>query len=258
MEQPKQRVFVFDKAELFFLFLFFIVMAITAFVLGMRLGKKQAELFLHPETQKTQVAVDLKTLHEENLDKLDTATTKTTSHLEANAFVDKDKTDQIGKTAETDVDEETFKKLQAEYQKLNAQDMGNHGSPTNETAPMTSSNSEEAPTNDETPAVPATEVPVEIANDQSFLNPDPSFLGKYTIQLGSYRTIDEAKNFASGFLVKGYKPLVREVEVRDQGTWYRVSLGVFESISAATQYIQKETSLFGAFKKDQYFVQEIK
>lgn len=258
MEQPKQRVFVFDKAELFFLFLFFIVMAITAFVLGMRLGKKQAELFLHPESQVVQTAVELKSKHEENLESKDVPSTNTATHAEGESevFVDKTKTDDSASGnstaghAASDVDEETFKKLQTEYQKLNAKDMGS--------VPETMEVPTEKEQAMEQVAVPTAEVTPEIASDQSFLTPDPSFIGKYTIQLGSYRTIDEAKNFANGFLVKGYKPLVREVEVRSQGTWYRVSLGVFESISAATQYIQKETALFGAFKKDQYFVQEIK
>jgi cell division septation protein DedD len=255
MEQPKQRVFVFDKAELFFLFLFFIVMAITAFVLGMRLGKKQAELFLHPEASQTQTALDLKSKHEENIENTPADATPSAA-AESEAFVDKKATN--GTTAPADVDEETFKKLQAEYQKLNAQDMG--VDTTNSAATTVPPTAEEsaAMENTEPTKVPEAATTPELNSDQAFLNPDSSFIGKYTIQLGSYRTLDEAKNFANGFLVKGYKPLVREVDVRGQGTWYRVSLGVFESISAATQYIQKENSLFGAFKKDQYFVQEIK
>lgn len=241
MEHPKQRVFVFDKAELFFLFLFFIVMAITSFVLGMRLGKKQAELFLQPETQQSPTSLELKSQHEEAI------VDHTPAASEAQAFVDKP---QATGTITHDMDEETFKKLQDEYQKLNSNEIGAPGE-----APVSQEAAVTAPEATETAAAMAPNVPV---SDSSFLNPDKSFIGKYTIQLGSYRTLDEAKNFAQGFLVRGYKPLVREVEVRSQGTWYRVSLGVFESISAATQYIQKEGNLFGSFKKDQYFIQEIK
>ncbi len=243
MEHPKQRVFVFDKAELFFLFLFFIVMAITSFVLGMRLGKKQAELFLHPDSQSTNTALELKSKHEEEVVDKDPAAT------EAGAFVDK----PSATGAANDMDEETFKKLQEEYQKLNANEMG---------APNATPATEPAVTAPEVTGNAVTQAPntdsAEAAQDQSFLNPDPSFIGKYTIQLGSYRTLEEAKGFAEGFLVRGYKPLVREVDVQSQGTWYRVSLGVFESISAATSYIQKESNLFGSFKKGQYFIQEIK
>lgn len=218
-------------------------MSITSFVLGMRLGKKQAELFLHPDSLKNVPALEIKSQHEET-----TESSPVNEASEAQAFVD-----TPGTKSENDVDEETFKKLQAEYQKLNAQDMGASETPV-------------ATENSVTPAQPQTESATESTStpevieveNKSFLTPDPSFIGKYTIQLGSYRTLDEAKSFADGFLTRGYKPLVREVEVRGQGTWYRVSLGVFESISAATQYIQKESNLFGAFKKDQYFIQEIK
>lgn len=254
MEHPKQRVFVFDKAELFFLFLFFIVMAITAFVLGMRLGKKQAELFLHPEAQKATTALELKSDHEEKVDQLDAHTTPSTEATavaadEHGAFVDKSKE---ATTTGTDIDEETFKKLQTEYQKINTQDMGKVSEDT-PAVPEATPFQEQPSANIELPKEASS-----VVEDKSFLTPDPSFIGKYTIQLGSYRTLDEAKNFAQGFLERGYKPLVREVEVRSQGTWYRVSLGVFESINAASQYIQKEKGLFSSFKKDQYFIQEIK
>jgi len=97
-----------------------------------------------------------------------------------------------------------------------------------------------------------------VVEDKSLVSADKSYIGKFTIQLGSFRTLNEAKNFSQGFLERGYRPIIREVEVRGQGVWYRVSLGVFETMNSASQYIQKEKSLFGSFKKDQYFVQEIK
>lgn len=263
MEHSKQKVFVFDKAELFFLFLFFIVMAITSFVLGMRLGKKQAELFLHPEAQIAQPALELKSKHEEVIDDSEPKANQAgEATSEEQAFVDK----AAASSTTADMDEQTFKKLQEEYQKLNASELGSLGTeatPANGVAntsdpqgavqSVTEKTADNSITKNSQPSISAL-----APSDGTFLTPDPSFIGQYTIQLGSYRTIEEAKNFAEGFLVRGYKPLVREVEVRSQGTWYRVSLGVFESISAATQYIQKEGTLFGSFKKDQYFIQEIK
>lgn len=269
MEQPKQRVFVFDKAELFFLFLFFIVMAITSFVLGMRLGKKQAELFLHPEATKPVTSLELKSEHEENVDKTinaeHTATTTNESNAEtkvptaeeSTAFVDK--SDSHNSQAQSsDMDEETFKKLQEEYQKINTKDMEagtSSATATGNTLSDTNPTQQLAPEKPLEQVIPEPQVTVE---DKSFLSADKSFIGKFTIQLGSFRTISEAKNFAQGFLERGYKPIIREVEVRGQGLWYRVSLGVFETMNAASQYVQKEKSLFSSFKKDQYFVQEIK
>ena len=217
-------------------------MAITSFVLGMRLGKKQAELFLQSDGGKVVTALELKSSHEEELGSMPTTDLANQKLTEEDVFTDQ----AVSNNETSDMDEETFKKLQSEYQKLNAQEL--------EASSLDSEEADQLSLSSK----PQTAPDLPINETTGFLNPDPSFIGKYTIQLGSYRTLDEAKNFAQGFLVRGYKPLVREVEVRGQGVWYRVSLGVFESISAATQYIQKESVLFGGYKKDQYFIQEIK
>ena len=42
--------------------------------------------------------------------------------------------------------------------------------------------------------------------------------GKYTIQLGSYNTVEEAKQFAEGFTVRGYNPIINEVKIEDKLT----------------------------------------
>ncbi|MCY4524759.1 MAG: SPOR domain-containing protein [Halobacteriovoraceae bacterium] len=70
------------------------------------------------------------------------------------------------------------------------------------------------------------------------------FSGKHTIQLGSYRSIGDAKEFADGFRVRGYNPIINEVAVKGRGTWYRISLGVFNTVSEAKKYIIKEKTLF--------------
>lgn len=68
--------------------------------------------------------------------------------------------------------------------------------------------------------------------------------GKYTIQLGSYNTVEEAKQFAEGFTVRGYSPIINEVKIEGKGTWFRVSLGAFDTVEAAKKYIRDEKSLF--------------
>jgi cell division protein FtsN len=70
--------------------------------------------------------------------------------------------------------------------------------------------------------------------------------GKFTVQLGSYRTVEEAKQFAEGFTVRGYSPILSKVAIENKGVWYRVSLGAFEDVTAAKNYIIKESSLFDA------------
>jgi cell division protein FtsN len=68
--------------------------------------------------------------------------------------------------------------------------------------------------------------------------------GKYTIQLGSYPTVEEAKQFAEGFTVRGYSPIINETTIDGKGTWYRVSLGLFGTVEEAKTYIINEQSLF--------------
>ena len=79
--------------------------------------------------------------------------------------------------------------------------------------------------------------------------------GKYTIQLGSYNTVDEAKQFAEGFTVRGYSPIINEVKIDGKGTWYRVSLGLFNTVDEAKSYIKQEQSLFSG---QEHVISELK
>ena len=79
--------------------------------------------------------------------------------------------------------------------------------------------------------------------------------GKYTIQLGSYPTVEEAKQFAEGFTVRGYSPIINETSLDNKGTWYRVSLGLFSNVEEAKAYVKNEQSLFSG---QDYVITEIK
>jgi cell division protein FtsN len=68
--------------------------------------------------------------------------------------------------------------------------------------------------------------------------------GKFTIQLGSHRTLKEAEDFAEGFKARGYDPIINQIEIKGKGTWYRVSLGAFSTQEDAKSYIGKEKTLF--------------
>lgn len=83
--------------------------------------------------------------------------------------------------------------------------------------------------------------PVDAAPEAKENNP---MVGKYTIQLGSYNTVEEAKQFAEGFTVRGYSPIINEVKIPGKGNWYRVSLGLFDNVDEAKNYIRDEQSLF--------------
>lgn len=93
------------------------------------------------------------------------------------------------------------------------------------------------------PAIPVEEVQAAPA-PTSKPNVNDPYAGKFTIQLGSHRSIKEAEEFAQGFKARGYNPIVSEVEIAGRGTWFRVSLGAFDNITEAKDYIIKEKSLF--------------
>lgn len=82
-----------------------------------------------------------------------------------------------------------------------------------------------------------------------------SLNGKVTIQLGSFDNEQEAKDFAEGFSVRGYEPILNQVDIVGKGTWYRVSIGVFTTVQEAKDYIKKEKSLF---QGQDYIIKEFK
>jgi septal ring-binding cell division protein DamX len=93
------------------------------------------------------------------------------------------------------------------------------------------------------------------ANQSIAPNTSSALAGKYTIQLGSYPSVDEAKQFAEGFTVRGYSPIINESTIEGKGTWYRVSLGLFGSVEEAKTYIKNEQSLFSG---QDYVITELK
>jgi septal ring-binding cell division protein DamX len=97
------------------------------------------------------------------------------------------------------------------------------------------------------------EKPALSSSDETAVKSD--MVGKYTIQLGSYNTVDEAKQFAEGFTVRGYSPIINEVKIEGKGTWYRVSLGLFNTVEAAKNYVKQEQSLFSG---QEHVISEIK
>ena len=207
--EDNAKVFVFEKKEIFLIFVFVVIMSVTCFTLGVNLGKKLA-LDKSGVTAADMKTVEMKSTQEEDVE----------ATMEAPQLSDEEKLQKLM--------EESKEKLNTELQQFSAQD------------PKVETNKEAV-----APAVqPKGEVSV--ANAQT---------GKYTIQLGSYATMDEAKQFAEGFTVRGYNPILNEVIIPEKGTWYRVSLGLFGTVAEAKEYIKKEATLF---QGQDYVISEIK
>lgn len=187
--EENNKVIVFEKKEIILVLIFVLVLIVTSFTLGIRLGKKLAftDAGIKDEDVK---AVELKSTVEEDAEATITEDSKLT-------------------------DEEKLKKLMDESKARLSDEL-------------------EKFSTDEKPAEASTPETTE-ANPMA---------GKYTIQLGSYNNADEARQFAEGFTVRGYSPIINEVKIEGKGTWYRVSLGLFNTVEEAKAYIKQEQSLF--------------
>lgn len=189
--EENNKVVIFEKKELVLISLLILVLIVTSFTIGVKMGKR-ISLDASGVTAEDKKTVELKSAVEEDAEK----TLSTDSQL-----TDEEKLKKLMDESKTQLTEE-LEKFSSEEKKTD----------TSEAAPVA------------TPANP--------------------MAGKYTIQLGSYNTVEEAKQFAEGFTVRGYNPLINEVTIAGKGTWYRVSLGVFDTVEAAKKYIRDEKSLF--------------
>ncbi len=203
------KLYVFSKREVALIFLFMFLIALTSFVFGVKIGKNysydQSGLTAAERNQ-----VELLSGQEEKVNEVVKEVQKTPS--EGKAIVD-----DLNKKLEQHIKTET----EGEGQKFETE---------SEEVPVEVDNTVVEP---ETSAVESNSAPV--ADEYS---------GKYTVVLGSFQSMEEAQGFAEGFKVRGYNPIINEVELPNKGVWYRVSLGVFDNITIAKEYVKKEYSLF--------------
>ena len=188
--EENNKVVIFEKKELVLISLLILVLIVTSFTIGVKMGKRISldTAGVIPEDKKE---VELKSAVEEDVEKTLTSDAQLTDEEKLKKLMDESKT-----------------KLNDELQKFSSEEK-------------------------------ATAV-----NNSPEVTPANPMAGKYTIQLGSYNTVEEAKQFAEGFTVRGYSPIINEVKIDGKGTWYRVSLGAFETVESAKKYIREEKSLF--------------
>jgi cell division protein FtsN len=215
----KTKLYVFEKKEVFLIFVFMILIAITSFLIGVKIGTN----FSYQQagfTAEDKMNIEIQSKEEEKVQKIvDTTSEKSDSKKieDLNSFTEKVVRKKL---------EEEFSEDKKEFGNLKA-------SPVNE-------NMEQAnPTPKKEEAAP--QVMIEPPKDSK---PSDKLTGKYTIQIGSYRAINDAEQFSDGYKVRGYDPIINEVELRNRGIWYRVSLGAFETILEAKDFIIKNKNLF--------------
>lgn len=219
------KLYVFSKREVALIFLFMFLISLTSFVFGVKIGKNYSfeQSGLSPvDKQKVELLSGQEELVNEvvkDVQKEETPQAKESELIDLNQKLEehiKEETDGSGKRFD-------LQKLEAEKEEARK------------------ALEEKEAQNQMIEPVPGTEVSMEEGAKSSLKD---KFSGKYTIQLGSHRSLEEAEAFAEGFKVRGYNPIINEVDLPNRGIWYRVSLGVFETITEAKDYVKKEKTLF--------------
>jgi septal ring-binding cell division protein DamX len=201
------------------------LIALTSFVFGVKVGKNysfEQSGFLPQDKQK----IDLLSGQEEKVNEV--------VREKEGKLKDPAELNDLNKKLEEHIKTET----DGEGKRFEGKPQADEPAPSQ---PAQTENTMEDTGNQMIEPVPGTEVGMEDSAKSSLKD---NYSGKYTIQLGSHRSIDEAEAFAEGFKVRGYNPIINEVEIPNRGIWYRVSLGVFDSITDAKDYVKKEQSLF--------------
>lgn len=204
----KTNLYVFEKKEVALIFIFMILIAVTSFVLGVKVGKS----FTYNEVDQA-------------LDQVNQVEILSDEEEKANQVMD-----QASPTSDDDFEEDVHRRIEEHIKNEFEKDSGDYEP--EETNPM--------PSDDLLSGEPLEAEAEDVQDDQQ----SEQLRGKYTIQLSSHRSKNEAQEFAQGFEVRGYEPIINEVEVPDKGVWYRVSIGAFDTITEAKEYVLKERSLF--------------
>jgi cell division protein FtsN len=207
----KSNLIVLEKREVFLVFVFMILTAVISFSLGFKVGKNLSYT-------------------EEGFIQEDREVIKMQSDREEEASKVSDQENQLTRD---------------ELEALSKESLKNEMSAVTKEAPVhTSMNKAEEvkPKERTSPMSPPEEVLKREENiqEEAAIN----YVGKWTIQLGSFPEFQEAQQFADGFRVLGYDPIIYEVSIPEKGNWYRVSMGSFDTVSEAKSYIEKENTLF--------------
>ena len=206
------RLLIFQRREVFLFFSFVILVGVTSFVIGVKMGQKLS-YEVHGITPQDREFVHLKSWMEEDLE----VDAKDDEDLEAKSQETlKKKFEQIAKMEEKGKKQMVTPPLHR-VKKAGGLEARKDG--------------EEKQQGEE---------------GSSFFQvlSGGEHKGKWIIQLGSYRDLDHAQRFANGFKVRGYRPIINKIILEERGAWYRVGLGIFNNVSEVKDFIAQEKSLF--------------
>lgn len=212
--EEKNKLFVFERKEVALIFIFMVLITVTSFTLGVRFGK-QVSLKQDGYTSGDQKTINLKSAEEEYVDKV----------IDTNDQGDAQFDSSMQNEESENLKSETEKNLEKELEKLavskNIRAEVKEAMQANEMAKQTEAQEQ----------------------GSDLYAPRTQVSGKFTIQLASFNNEKEAQDFADGFIAGGHDAIIREVEL-NQSKWYRVSVGIFETLDQAKEYLKTNDSFF--------------
>lgn len=193
----KQRIFIYDRKEMAVLLLLGVMVAVFAFTLGVHLGKRVGgKAPGAPAAETAPVA----TIADKTPDGKDLADQTKNAAQAADDTLDQSLHDEVQKTG-LKLDTSHPVDLPKDAKSANA------GATTLKTAAEI-----------DKPADEETSAPVTAKK----IAP-----GHYTLQVGSYPQLKEARSRADEIRGQGLAPTVQEAEIQGKGRWYRIYIGEF-------------------------------
>jgi cell division protein FtsN len=207
--QQKQRVFIYDRKEMGVLTLLGVMVAVFAFTLGVHLGKKVAA---QPKgTGVVGEAAPVATLNDQVPEPREIHENAKGVEQTADETLSQSLKEEVGQ-----VGVKTEKTMQVDLPKQ----------PKTQNAGATTL--QESADDQETP--PQAQAP---ATEQ------PKMAGRYSLQIGSYPVLADAKARIEEIAKSGLKPYLKEAEIQGRGRWYRVFVGEYQTVAEADKAGQK-------------------
>lgn len=233
--EDNNKLFVFDKKEVVLIFVFIVVIAVTAFTLGVRIGK-QLSLKEDGYAKEDIEALNLKSVEEEYVEDIVSGDGEGSDNAQGfEGALEKNGAEAEAREPVADVEA----RLREEMKKLARGETGTEAS--GGSLEATGESAVEGGEQD-------------IQSEEDLYSPGKEVKGKFTIQLYANQSKAAAQDFADAFIVKGYDVIINEAEIPGKGVWYRVSIGVFDTIARAKEYLDKEKSLF---QGEDYIIQQL-
>tara|TARA_B100000925_G_scaffold142604_2_gene106804 strand:+ start:364 stop:1122 length:759 start_codon:yes stop_codon:yes gene_type:complete len=240
--KEENKLLVFDKKEILIVLVFILGLFAASFIFGVKVGKDYS--FSNSSVTKEELeTLEVLSSKEEVVEEVIKKSVPPPSKEASYDLLKKKIEEELQKTEKNKLTEKISSTTSEKMNEIETVEKNEVASP----SPTTNYYSDNQADED---SVNAKENEKEVVDSKVMAS---IYEGKWTIQLSSHKKIRDAKIFANDFKVRGYEPIINEVDLADKGTWYRVSLGAFDSLVEAKNYVIKESILFE--EVDHVFIQ---